>query len=226
MDQANGATQDELQQAINSITNGGGAAAGADPVADIANKVAEQQAATLPPAPAPSVPAAPAMPSTVDGIPVEPMKAMYGDPDLDKVKSMALSDLRPILEKVDISPDKKFMIYKDIIDLTEDKACIEPAYNAARLIEDEKAKGEALVYIVECIDKLGIQMTIGTDQQQTYLIQENTTTPPVVFLHLRDSFLIVVALILCGIFGGCNCGVAGADACFGRDFLWIEAEDF
>ena len=119
----------------------------------------------MPPAPAPPVPAAPAMPSSVDGIPVEPMKAMYGDPDLDKVKSMALSDLRPILEKVDISPDKKFMIYKDIIDLTEDKACIEPAYNAARLIEDEKTKGEALVYIVECIDKLGIQMSIGTDQQ-------------------------------------------------------------
>ena len=45
-------------------------------------------------------------------------------------------------------------------------------------------------------------------------------------MHLRGSFLIVVALILCGIFGGCNCGVAGADACFGRDFLWIEAEDF
>lgn len=165
MDQANGATQDELQEAINSITNGGGAAAGADPVADITNKVAEQQAATLPPAPAPSVPAAPAMPGSVDDIPVEPTKALYGDPDLDKVKSMALSDLRPILEKVDISPDKKFMIYKDIIDLTEDKACIEPAYNAARLIEDEKVKGEALVYIVECIDKLGIQMSISTDQQ-------------------------------------------------------------
>ena len=30
MDQANGATQDELQAAINSITNGGGAAAGAE----------------------------------------------------------------------------------------------------------------------------------------------------------------------------------------------------
>jgi hypothetical protein len=164
MDQANGATQDELQAAINSITNGG-AAATADPVAEIANKVAGETANPLPPAPAPAVPAAPAMPSQIDGIPVEPMKAMYGDPDLDKVKSMALSDLRPILEKVDISPDKKFMIYKDIIDLTEDKACIEPAYNAARLIEDEKAKGEALVYIVECIDKLGIQMSIGTDQQ-------------------------------------------------------------
>jgi hypothetical protein len=29
---------------------------------------------------------------------------------------------------------------------------------------DEKAKGEALVYIVECIDKLGIQMSLGNDQ--------------------------------------------------------------
>ena len=169
MDQANGngATQDELQQAINSITNGGGDAAGADPVAEITNKVAAEGGASdnvLPPAPAPSVPAAPAMPNTIDGIPVE-TKAMYGDPDLDKVKSMALSDLRPILEKVDIAPDKKFMIYKDIIELTEDKACIEPAYNSARKIEDEKTKGEALVYIVECIDKLGIQMNISTDQQ-------------------------------------------------------------
>ena len=165
MDQANGATQDELQAAINSITNGGGAAAGADPVAEIANKVAGETAANpLPPAPAPAVPAAPAMPSQIDGIPVEPQKAMYGDPDLDKVKSMALSDLRPLLEKVDIPADKKFMIYKDIIMLTEDKACIEPAYNAARQIIDEKAKGEALVYIVECIDKLGIQMSIGGDQ--------------------------------------------------------------
>ena len=164
MDQANGATQDELQAAINSITNGG-AAAGADPVAEIANKVAGETAANpLPPAPAPAVPAAPAMPSQIDGIPVEPQKAMYGDPDLDKVKSMALSDLRPLLEKVDIPADKKFMIYKDIIMLTEDKACIEPAYNAARQILDEKAKGEALVYIVECIDKLGIQMSIGGDQ--------------------------------------------------------------
>ena len=162
MDQANGATQDELQAAINSITNGG-AAAGADPVAEVTSKVAGE-ANPLPPAPAPAVPAAPAMPSQIDGIPVEPQKAMYGDPDLDKVKSMALSDLRPLLEKVDIPADKKFMIYKDIIMLTEDKACIEPAYNAARQILDEKAKGEALVYIVECIDKLGIQMSIGADQ--------------------------------------------------------------
>jgi hypothetical protein len=151
MDQGNTATPDELQQAINSITNGGAQAGGAS---DVVSQIESQIAPAPAPAPAEAAPAAPA-------ITIQPTKAQYGDPDLDKVKSMALSDLRPILEKVDIAPEKKFMIYKDIIDLTEDKACIEPAYNSARLIADEKAKGEALVFIVECIDKLGIQMTIG-----------------------------------------------------------------
>ena len=154
MDQGNTATPDELQQAINSITNGGAQNDAADAVVQVENSVL---GAVPAPAPAPAPEAAPAP------MEIASTKAQYGDPDLDKVKSMALSDLRPILEKVDIAPEKKFMIYKDIIDLTEDKACIEPAYNSARLITDEKAKGEALVFIVECIDKLGIQMTIGSE---------------------------------------------------------------
>lgn len=158
MEQGNTATPDELQQAINSITNGGGATSGgaSDVVSQVENSVA---AATAPEA-------APAAPAPAPITPIEPMKAQYGDPDLDKVKTMALSDLRPILEKVDIPADKKFMIYKDILELTEDKACIEPAYNAARQIIDEKTKGEALVFIVECIDKLGIQMAVNNEQQQ------------------------------------------------------------
>ena len=72
------------------------------------------------------------------------------------MKTMALSDLRPILESVDLPTEKKFKIYKDIIDLTEDKACIEPAYNAAKMIAGDKEKAEALLYVVEAIDKLGI----------------------------------------------------------------------
>ena len=158
MEQGNTATPDELQQAINSITNGGAPASGGatDVVSQIENQVAGGAAAPEAVAPAAAAPVAP----------IEPMKAQYGDPDLDKVKSMALSDLRPILDKVDIAPEKKFMIYKDILELTEDKACIEPAYNAARMIIDEKAKGEALVFVVECIDKLGIQMAIGGEEEE------------------------------------------------------------
>lgn len=138
-------TPDELQQAINNITNPSDNST--DTVAAVTESVAAS--ADLGAAPAPEVPEAPAMPEG---------KAVYGDPDLDRVKSMALSDLRPIIESVDIEPAKKFKIYKEIIDLTEDKACIEPAYNAAKKIEDNKTKAEALLFIVETIDKLGIPM--------------------------------------------------------------------
>ena len=126
MEQASTAAPDELQQAINSITSGGAATGAADVTAQV-------EAATAAAEPAAAVAAA-----AVPVAPIESMKAQYGDPDLDKVKSAALSDLRPLLEKVDIPADKKFMIYKDILELTEDKACIEPAYNAASKITDEK----------------------------------------------------------------------------------------
>ncbi len=156
MEQGNTATPDELQQAINSITSSGASADGAtDVISQIENKVSGVAPEITPEI----APAAEPVAQT------KRMRAQYGDPDLDKVKSMALSDLRPILDKVDITPEKKFMIYKDIIELTEDKACIEPAYNAARMIVDEKTKGEALVFIVECIDKLGIQMTVGGKEE-------------------------------------------------------------
>ena len=155
MDQNNTATPDELQQAINSITNPGGDTAATDPVAAVTESVAAAAPVDLGTPPAPEVPAAPAMPET---------KAVYGDPDLDRVKSMALSDLRPIIESVDIEPAKKFKIYKEIIDMTEDKACIEPAYNAAKAIEDQKEKAEALLFVVDTIDKLGIPVQ-GADGQ-------------------------------------------------------------
>lgn len=154
MDQNNTATPDELQQAINSITNPGGATE-ADPVAAVTESVAAATEAA--PVEAPVAPAAPVMPAG---------KAVYGDPDLDRVKSMALSDLRPIIESVDIEPAKKFKIYKEIIDMTEDKACIEPAYNAAKGIEDQKEKAEALLFVVDTIDKLGIPMQDANGQIQ------------------------------------------------------------
>ncbi len=159
MDQNNTATPDELQQAINSITNPGSDTA-ADPVAAVTESVAAGAGVDLGTPPAPEVPGLAAAPVAPEG------KAVYGDPDLDRVKSMALSDLRPIIESVDIEPSKKFKIYKEIIDLTEDKACIEPAYNAAKGIEDQKEKAEALLFVVETIDKLGIPMQAADGQIQ------------------------------------------------------------
>lgn len=153
--------QDELQAAIDNITNASAAVAGStsnDVVSQIENKVADAEpeiasAQSAEPAGNEAVKEAEA-----SKIEMTPQKAMYGDPDLDRVKINALNEIRPILETVDILPEKKFTIYKDIIELTDDKACIEPAYNAARQIADEKERAEALLYIIEIIDDLGVKM--------------------------------------------------------------------
>lgn len=188
----NSAAQDELQQAINSITSASNAGAGdsSDAVAQIENrlngnakekkaaqseqvkkedeKAVNEQVAALsnaaplaPPIPAPVAPEPPAMPAFANGIvaPIgsTPKQAAYGDPDLERVKSSALSDLRPIIEKIDISAEKKFAVYREIIEAQNDKACIEPAYNAAKSIASEKERAEALLFVVEAINRLGVQ---------------------------------------------------------------------
>ncbi len=190
----NNVAQDELQQAINSITNASNTSASdsADAVAQIENRLngvkdkkeseakkpeekkedkpeigkfgdaPEPKPVELGPIPAPKAPEPPAMPdfmkNATQPIGTGPLQASYGDPDLDRVKTNALSDLRPIIEKIDLPASKKFLVYKEIIETTSDKACIEPAYNAAKSIEDEKERAEALLFIVESINKLGVQM--------------------------------------------------------------------
>lgn len=189
----NDAAQDELQQAINNITNASNASAddSASAVAQIENRlngnkatdkkelseaakniveknakkdapVVAGGAVDLGPIPAPKAPEPPAMPdfmkNSTKPLGTAPLQASYGDPDLDRVKTNALSDLRPIIEKIDLPASKKFMVYKEIIESTGDKACIEPAYNAAKTIEDDKERAEALLFIVESINKLGVQM--------------------------------------------------------------------
>ena len=153
--------QDELQAAIDNITNASAAVADStsnDVVSQIENKVADAgpeivSAQSAEPAGDKAIKEAEA-----SKIEMTPQNAMYGDTDLDRVKINALNEIRPILETVDILPEKKFTIYKDIIELTDDKACIEPAYNAARQIADEKERAEALLYIIEIIDDLGVKM--------------------------------------------------------------------
>lgn len=153
--------QDELQAAIDNITNASAAVAGStsnDVVSQIENKVADAGPEIVPAQSAEPAEDKAIKEAEASKIEMTPQKAMYGDPDLDRVKINALNEIRPILETVDILPEKKFTIYKDIIELTDDKACIEPAYNAARQIADEKERAEALLYIIEIIDDLGVKM--------------------------------------------------------------------
>ena len=74
--------------------------------------------------------------------------------DLAKVRESALQELVPLMDKVDISASEKFDIYTEVIENTKDKSIVEKAFEAARAIEDEKAKAESLLKLVQMIDTL------------------------------------------------------------------------
>ena len=70
------------------------------------------------------------------------------------IKKDALTELRPLVEKLDLIPEEKFDIYLLLIRNSDDKELIAPAHNAARSIVDETKRAQALLYIINEIDYL------------------------------------------------------------------------
>ena len=116
-----------------------------------------------------AVPAAPATDDTVQSEPatepeqpeiavppvIEPpvMPAPAGD-DLSEVKQEALTELRPLVDKLNIPAEEKFDTYLLLLRSTDDKSLIEPAHETAKLIEDESRRAQALLDIIKEIDFL------------------------------------------------------------------------
>ena len=76
------------------------------------------------------------------------------DPALDTIKQTALSELRPLVDKLDVSPEEKFDTYLLLIRSTDDKSLIAPAHDAAVTIVDEARRAQALLDIIKEIDYL------------------------------------------------------------------------
>ena len=74
--------------------------------------------------------------------------------NMNQVKIAALRDLVPILDKININKSEKFRIYRDIFEELKDYTVLEPAYRAAHDIEDDTERAQALLYLVEAIDKI------------------------------------------------------------------------
>ena len=72
--------------------------------------------------------------------------------DLDIIKNHALEDLRPLVEKLTVSNEEKFDIYLLLLRSSDDNTLVEPAYNAARAIEDETKRANALLDIIKEVD--------------------------------------------------------------------------
>lgn len=74
--------------------------------------------------------------------------------DLTSIKRDALTDLRPLVEKLDLAPEEKFDTYLLLLRSSDDKALIAPAYASARNIADETRRAQALLDIIKEIDYL------------------------------------------------------------------------
>lgn len=129
------------------------------------NQQAEEAAATPVASDAPAEPMAaptvdepeptamPTMPEPVMAQPVMPtMPAMNGD--LESIKKDALSELRPLVDKLNVAPEEKFDTYLLLLRSTDDQALIGPAHEAARNITDEARRAQALLDIIKEIDYL------------------------------------------------------------------------
>lgn len=73
---------------------------------------------------------------------------------LEDIKKAALLELRPLVEKLNISAEEKFDIYLLLLRSTDDTTLIAPAHDAAKLIEDETKRAQALLDIIKEIDYL------------------------------------------------------------------------
>ncbi len=78
--------------------------------------------------------------------------APVADPALDHIKKTALSELRPLIGKLNVSSEEKFDTYLLLLRSTDDKDLIAPAHEAAIAIVDEARRAQALLDIIKEID--------------------------------------------------------------------------
>ena len=109
------------------------------------------EAPVLPEMP-PIEPAAPVVEETPAVAPAMPV--ISGNDDLNNIKKEALGELRPLVDKLDVTPEERFDTYLLIIRSTDDQSLIAPAHEAARAISDEARRAQALLDIIKEIDYL------------------------------------------------------------------------
>ena len=147
----------DLQRAIDEITQkGGGASSAPKPAAPapMSNPMPQAQPAAMkmpqPSAPMAAMPSMSSMPTSSYSRPMG-----YGS-DISKVKEAALKELFPIMDRVEVEPEKRFLLFQEMLTTMRDKAVIAPAYEAARQIRDDKVRADSLLYLINSIDEMSL----------------------------------------------------------------------
>lgn len=78
--------------------------------------------------------------------------ASKAKPNLNNVLQDAITDLRPLVDKLNIPADEKFDTYLLLIRSTDDSTLIIPAYQTAKQISDEGKRATALLNVIKEIN--------------------------------------------------------------------------
>lgn len=120
-----------------------------------ADEVAAAPAPAEEPTPEPTIPAPEsAAPTVPEPVAAPTPAAMPVSGDLESIKQNALTELRPLVDKLNVAPEEKFDTYLLLLRSTDDQALIAPAFEAARAIADEARRAQALLDIIKEIDYL------------------------------------------------------------------------
>lgn len=103
-------------------------------------------------APMPEPVVAPAPEEVVAPEPVVAFSAPAVSGDLESIKKDALTELRPLVDKLNLPPEEKFDTLLLIIRSTDDKSLVSQAHEAAKAIEDDGRRAEALLDVIKEID--------------------------------------------------------------------------
>ncbi|MCA9327296.1 hypothetical protein KDA14_02085 [Candidatus Saccharibacteria bacterium] len=75
-----------------------------------------------------------------------------GSDDLLSLKQQALSQLSPLVDHLDQSPEEKFKTTMMMLQSTDNQALLKEAYEAAQAISDDKARAQALLDVINEIN--------------------------------------------------------------------------
>ena len=132
--------------------------AGTSPVTDSSDESAStSDTPPIIPEPTPAEePSAPSVPADLPTLPVAdsdaPAAGSVPADDLLSLKQEALSQLSPLVDKLDQTPEEKFRTTMMLIQSTDDPSRIPEAYKAAQEITDEKIRAQALLDVVNEIN--------------------------------------------------------------------------
>jgi len=107
---------------------------------------------TAPTAPQPATQSEPDSAPIIAPTVVAPTTTPPPTGDLAEIKQKALAQLSPIVGRLDQTPEEKFRTTMMLIQASDNQDLVKEAYAAAEKIEDEKARAEALLAVVNEIN--------------------------------------------------------------------------